>query len=285
MTDEWIIDVTAANFRTEVIERSLKTPVVVDFWAEWCGPCKTLGPLLEKHAREGKGRFVLAKVDVDRNPELAQAFQVQGIPSVLGLRDGKMVDGFQGALPEAELKQFLDRIAPGPAGGGELERARELAAAGDHEQAISVLRAHLRENAGDAEARIELASILIDAGKPVDARKVFDKLDEKALETDAGKALKTKLAYAETAGDLEELAAAVEAAPEDPGKRIEYGKALVAAQRHADGLEQLLEAVELDPKFDGEAARKAMVEVFEMLGPEDEVANDFRYRLSLLLFS
>ena len=281
--DSCVIDVSAATFRTEVIERSLKIPVVVDFWAEWCGPCKTLGPLLEKYARAGKGRFVLAKVDIDKNPELAQAFQVQSIPAVLGLRDGKMVDGFQGALPEPELKEFLDRFAPG--GGGELERARELGAAGEYDEAVTILRAHLREHAGDTVVRIELASILIDAGKLVDARKVFDKLDESALESGAGKALKTKLAYAESSGDLDELRAAVEAAPEDAGKRIDYGRALVAAQTYAEGLEQLLEAVELDPKFDGEAARKSMLDVFDILGPDDEVANDYRYRLSLLLFS
>ena len=282
----WIVDVDPQNFRSEVIERSLTVPVVVDFWAEWCGPCKELGPALEAAAKQGNGRFVLAKVDVDKHPDLTQAFQVQGIPTVMGLSDGKVVDGFQGALPPAELAAFLDRLAPAQA--GVVEKARELAEAGDAEGAMELLRAHLIEQGDDAVARIALAELLLDAGKLVDAKKVADKLTEADWESDPGRALKARLALAEEAegaGDLAKLEADVEASPEDPDPRIALGKALVAGGRHADGLEHLLEAYELDPKHDGEAARKAMLEVFDMLGPEDPVANDFRYRLSLLLFS
>lgn len=280
----WTMDVTAQNFREEVIERSVKTPVVVDFWAEWCDPCKELGPALETAAREGQGRFILAKVDVDKNPELAQAFQVQGIPTVLGVRDGKVVDGFSGVLPPAELKRFLDTIAPA-LGPSVIEQARALAEEGKREEAITLLREHLREQTGDQEARVELVSLLIDEGKFVDAQKVWEKVDEAARETDAGKAVAAKLQYTESAGDLEALREAVTAAPEDPAARIELGKALVAAQRYEDGLAELLEAVELDPDFEDSAARKAMIEVFEILGPEDPVGVDFRFRLSLLLFS
>ena len=282
----WIVDVDARNFRAEVIERSSSVPVVVDFWAEWCGPCKELGPALEKAAKEGDGRFVLAKVDVDRNPELAQAFQVQGIPTVIGLAGGKVVDGFQGALPPAELAAFLDRLAP--ARTSVADQAREMAAAGQAEEAMELLRAHLRENGTDAAARIVLAELLIDAGKLVDAKKVAGKLDEPDWESDAGRALRARLGLAEEAedaGDIASLEAEVAGDPEDPDKRIALGKALVAAGRHEAGLGHLLEAFELDPKHGQGAARKAMVEVFEMLGPEDPVANDFRYRLSLLLFS
>ncbi|MCZ6597993.1 MAG: tetratricopeptide repeat protein [Planctomycetota bacterium] len=281
---KWIRDVDAKSFREEVVERSKTVPVVVDFWAEWCGPCKTLTPQLEKHAREGNGRFLLAKVDIDKNAEIAQAFQVQAVPTVIGLRGGKMVDGFQGALPEKELAAFLDNLAPGK-GPREVERAQELAAGGDREEAIKILRAWLRENTGDVQARIMLASILVDDGKPIDAKKVSQKLDEEALATDEGKALKAKLEYAEDAGDVDALRSEVESDPNDPKRRIDLGKALVAEQRHEEGLEQLLEAVEIDPKYDGDAARKAMLNVFDMLGPENELAASYRYKLSLVLFS
>jgi len=280
----WIVDVDAQNFRTEVIERSLKTPVVVDFWAAWCGPCKELGPALEAAAREGNGRFILAKVDVDRSPELAQAFQVQGIPTVLAVVDGRVVDGFSGALPPAELKRFLDTVIS-PAGPTALEEARLLVADGRRGEAIEVLRGHLRTAPSDHPARIELVSLLIDDGKLADAKKLWERVDEAARETDAGKALATKLRYAENAGDLEALKAEVLAKPEDPAVRIRLGKALAAAQRYEEALNALLEAVELDPEHEKGAARKAMLEIFEMLGADNPLANDYRYRLSLLLFS
>ena len=280
----WILEVTAENFREEVIDRSLKTPVVVDFWAEWCEPCKELGPALELAAQEGKGRFVLAKVDVDKNPELAQAFQVQGVPTVLGVRDGKVVDGFSGALPAPELKRFLDTIAP-PLGPSAIEAARTLIEEGKRMEAIALLGEHLDEQPADHEARIELGSLLIDEGDLDGAQMVWEDVDEPARASDAGKALEKKLDYLQNTGDLDALRAAVQAAPEDPAARIELGKALAAAQRYEDGLSELLEAVELDPTFEDGAARKAMLEVFEILGPEDPVGNDFRFRLSLLLFS
>jgi putative thioredoxin len=280
----WIVDVNTANFRAEIIDRSMKTPVVVDFWAEWCGPCKQLGPALEAAARDGNGRFILAKVDVDRAPELAQAFQVQGIPTVLAIFDGRVVDGFSGALPPEELKRFLDKVAP-PLGPTPIEEARLLAADGRLDEALGVLREHLVAREADQDARLELASLLIDDGKLAEAEVEWAAVDEKARASDAGKALATKLRYAANAGDLAPLEAAVAAAPDDPAARIALGQALAAAQRYADGLEQLLEAVELDPAYEKGAARKAMLEIFDILGPEDPVADDFRFRLSLLLFS
>jgi putative thioredoxin len=280
----WIVNVSAQNFRAEVIDRSLKTPVVVDFWATWCGPCKELGPALEAAAREGNGRFILAKVDVDKNPELAQAFQIQGIPTVLAVADGRVVDGFSGALPPAELKRFLDKVAP-PLGPTAVEEARLLVQDGRRAEAIEVLRAHLRSSTDDQEARIELASILVDAGKLADAEKLWERVDEAARASDAGKALETKLRYAENAGDLEDLRHAVERAPEDITARIQLGKGLAAVQRYDEALALLLDTVELDPAFEGGAARKAMLEIFEMLGPEHPLANDFRFKLSLVLFS
>jgi putative thioredoxin len=203
---------------------------------------------------------------------------------VLAVSGGRVVDGFSGALPPAELKRFLDTVAP-PLGPTVPEEARLLAQGGRRGEAIELLRGHLREQPADDEARIELASLLVDEGKLADAKKVWERLGEAARATDAGKALATKLRYAENAGDLAALMAAVEAAPEDPAPRIKLGKALAAAQRYEEGLNELLAAVELDPEHEKGAARKAMLEIFEMLGPASPLVNDFRYKLSLVLFS
>lgn len=289
-TADWIIDVDAKDFEQEVIERSRSIPVLVDFWAPWCGPCKELGPLLEKKAVAGAGRFLLARVDVDKNQELSQIFRIESIPAVLALVDGRLADGFQGALPEAEIDAFLDRVAPGKARSDlddVLERTRGLADAGQADEAIAQLRNHLREKPDQAPARLLLAELLLDAERAPEAEKVFAKLSEEARTSAGGRALRVRLDFAGDAGNLEQLAAAVAAAPEDIEARLVLGKAFVAAQKYEQGLEELLEAVRLDPetKGSGAEAKRAMLEVFEVLGLEDPVANDYRFKLSLELFA
>ncbi len=282
----WIIDVDVRNFAAEVVERSRTVPVVVDFWATWCGPCKALGPVLERFANEGKGSFVLAKVDTDANPELAQAFQIQGIPTVVAIVGGRPVDGFSGNLPAAEVKAFLERIAPGAATPPEppaLSEAKALAAEGRVGDAIELLRGFLRTEPDHADARTELARMLVDAGRAPEARKVFDKLSEQARATDAARAVEAALAMAEQAGDVAELEAAVSANQDDHGARIGLGRSLIASGRREEGLEHLLEVVKRDRGFEDDAARKAMIEVFEMLGDEDPLTLEFRQRLQMLL--
>jgi putative thioredoxin len=278
----WIVDVGVENFQQAVVDRSHEVPVVIDFWAPWCGPCKTLGPLLERFASEKAGAFVLAKVDTDKNPELAQAFQIQGIPTVVAISKGRPVDGFTGALPPGELKAFLDKLAPG-GGPSALEHARALEEGGDRSEAIEVLRAHLRESTDDQEARIELARMLLDDDKPVDARKLFDRVPEEARGTDAARAVQARLDLLEGAGDLAALEAAVAADPDDLAAKIGLGRALCAASRHEEGLEHLLDVVKRDRTIDDDAARKAMLEVFEALGPEDPITDEFRQRLQMVL--
>jgi len=287
---EWIVDADATTFERAVLARSLELPVLLDFWATWCGPCKTLGPALEKRAREGKGRFLLAKIDIDRSPELAQAFRVQAVPTVLAIVQGRLVDGFQGALPDAELDAFLDRVAPlGSAAPSRtqalVERARELAAGGRIEQAIGHLRELLRETPDDGRARLALAELLIDAKRPQEARLVLEKLAADETLADERKAVQAKLDFAAAAGDLADLEAKARANPADLGARIQLGKALVAAKQYARGLEQLLDVVRSDAGALRDEAKKTMLEVFSMLGLEDKVANEYRFKLSLELFA
>ena len=285
----WIIEVDSRNFEREVIERSRSVPVVVDFWATWCGPCKTLGPELEQRAREGRGRFVLAKVDIDRNPELAQAFRIQAVPTVLALAQGRLVDGFQGSLPGPELDQFLERVAPGDSArtktDKEVERARTLAGEKKCEQAIGMLRECLRAAPEHLEARLALAEILIDAGKAREAKLVLDKVPADSPQPEKLKALRSRLEFAEAAGDLGELEERVRATPEDHAARIALGKALVAARDYPRALENLLEVVRADGGEPGKEAKKTMLEVFEILGLEDPIANEYRFKLSLVLFN
>jgi|SoiMethySBSTD1v2_1073268.scaffolds.fasta_scaffold20302_3 putative thioredoxin len=285
--DPWIVDVDGRNFEQVILERSATVPVVVDFWATWCGPCKTLGPELERRAREGKGRFLLAKVDIDRSPELAGAFRVQAVPTVLAVVQGRLVDGFQGALPPAEIDEFLGRIAPLPAASRadqRVERALEIARSGQPDQGIGLLREILREHPDHLGARLGLVELLLDARRPREARLALEKAAGAGAE-ERIKALQTRLEFAEKAGNLDELEDKVRQAPDDLAARIALGKSLIAAGEHARGLEQLLEVVRSATGETRDQAKKAMLETFEILGLQDKIANEYRFKLSLELFS
>ena len=290
-----VIDVTAANFEQEVLARSSQVPVLVDFWASWCGPCMTLGPILEKLADELDGRFVLAKIDTEREQELAAAFQIQSIPTVLLIVGGRPADGFMGALPEAQVRAFLEpHLGDAPAAAEDdqdpiaagLAAARELESADNRDGAIVHLLELLRgagDGAATGSAKLELARMLLDANRPGEVDDLVASLSEDDWATEAGQALRARLDFADTSGDVDELRARVEAAPADIDARLDYGRALVAANRHEEGLEELLTAAKQDLKHDGGAPRKALLEVFELLGFEDPLTLEYQKRLSHLL--
>lgn len=288
----WIIEADVGNFERDVIQRSQDLPVLVDFWATWCGPCKTLTPALEKRAREGEGRFLLAKIDLDQNPELVQAFRVEKVPTVLVLSCGRLVDGFQGALGDKELDDFLDKVAPAgqDVGTEVVSEARERIEGGDLAGAIELLQAHLRGSPDDVQARVCLVECLLSAGSPEEARNAFDELSDNEKETESGRSLAAQLSFAETAGDLQELKDAVARDPEDAAARTALGRAFVGFQDYEQGLGNLLEAVRLGNLKEEESAardeaRGIMLEVFEILGLEDPLANDYRFKLSLEIFA
>lgn len=279
-----VVDVTADSFAPDVIERSMQLPVLVDFWAPWCGPCKTLTPMLESLAEEHGGQFILAKVNIDDEAPLAQAFGIQSVPTVLLVSEGRQVDGFQGALPEQALRAFLERHIG--AGADPLSEAREAHAAGDRGTAIAMTQQRLLQHPDDGDAQVFLAELLFEEGLPEQVQGLLEQLPPAAAESPAAKALAAKLELGSTNDgvDLEPLRSAVEANEASPGARLEYGRALAANGQYEAALEQLIQSVRLDKAFEEQAARKAMLEVFDALGTDNDLAVTYRKQLQMALF-
>lgn len=280
-----VIEVGEANFASEVLERSKQVPVVVDFWAAWCGPCRTLGPVLEELAREDAGRWVLAKVDVDANPQLAQVFGIQGIPAVKAFVDGQPVDEFTGALPKNAVRQFLDRLVPSP--GDDLPgRAEAAERAGDHEAAEALWGEALALNADDDTARLRRAQARAARGARREAREDLALVPEDSLLREEADQLAMVLGWADRVderGGLDAVRARAGDAPEGAAARYDLGCALAVAGDFEGALAEFLEVVRLDRAFEDDAGRRGMVAVFGILG-ESPVTVEWRGRLSALLF-
>jgi putative thioredoxin len=283
MESPFVVEVTTATFERDVVEASKATPVVVDFWAPWCGPCRALGPLLEKLAAEYAGRFRLAKVNSDENPELARVFNVRSIPDVRAIRGGREVDGFMGALPEGQLRAFLERIVPSPA---ELERLRaaELRTAGDAVGALAALRKALALDPRHDLARIDLAERLIEEGGHDEATRLLDAV-RPDVDWDARvAALKQAIGFARAGGSEGDLAARVAANPSDLDARLSYAGALAARKAWRPAMEQLLEIIRRDKGWRDGEARKQMVAIFNLAADEADLVSEYRRKLSSALY-
>lgn len=280
-----VFDATTANFETEVLQKSLETPVLVDFWAAWCGPCKQLGPILEKLAAEYNGAFRLAKVDVDAEQQLGAAFQVRSIPTVFLVKDGQLVDGFPGALPEGQLREFLRHHGIEPAAPSEEEPPLEAAPLDPHEEVVR-LRAAVADAADNDELKLDLAVALLRIGGAQEAEQLLDALPANLAHDDRAQHARARLGFATLLKDappVEVLEAAIAANPDDLRARHLLGvQRLVAGDTEA-GLDQFLEMLRRDRNYEDGLARRSLIDAFRVIEDEDLVST-YRRRMSSLLF-
>ena len=281
-----VVDVGDADFAREVLERSAELPVIVDFWAPWCGPCRQLGPALERAVEAQGGAVRLAKVNVDQSPQVARQFGVQSIPLVIAFKDGAPVADFVGAQPEPVLRRFVASLLPSEADLLVAE-ALELHAGGHANAAEERLRAALEKDARHPEALLGLARVLGARGETEAALELLERISTAppALEQAAAKlAAELRTATSAPAADLDALRAEAAARPDDLGAQLELGRALAAARRYAEALPVLLSVVERDKSFADEAARKTMLDVFGLLGSDHPLVSEYRSALARVLF-
>lgn len=280
-----IIDVTAETFAEAVLERSFERPVVVDFWAEWCGPCKTLGPVLERLAAEYAGKFVLARAETEALPDIAQRFGVRSIPAVYGVRDGQVFDAFVGALPESSIRAWLDRLMPTPAEEA-LAEARRLEPT-DPSAAEARYRGALGLAPTDPAAKTGLARVLLHLGRPDEARGLIAALEARGYLEPEAEAVKAELsvrAQAASTGGVAAARAALAAAPGDPALRLKLAEALAAEGGYAEALAEALDLVEGHRKALGDQPRLLMLNVFQLLPPDSDLTAEYRRKLSAALY-
>lgn len=286
-------DGDSASFVADVIEQSRSRPVLVDFWATWCAPCRQLTPLLEKLVRAARGRLALVKIDIDRNREIAAQLRIQSVPTVYAFVDGRPVDAFQGALPESQLRQFLDGIlALAGDAGGEVEQvlaeARERLEAGEAKAALALYEA---VNEADPESPDALGGIILchlALGNPARARACLAEVPGHLLDKPAIEKARAALELAEDrAGnaDIGALEKRLAANPEDHEARFSLAKALVAQGRKDEAAEALLHIIRVARDWNDGAARQYLLKVFEAAGPVDPFTLRWRRRLSALLFA
>ena len=287
---DFIKDSDTETFSTDVIDRSAKGPVVVDFWAPWCGPCKQLGPILEKLTREYGGRVQLVKVNVDENQKLAAQMQVQSIPMVVAFKDGRPVDGFAGALPESQLRQFFEKLTGGKGSPLEqaLEQASEILAAGEFENARVIYAQILSKDADNAAAHAGVAKCLIEAGDMEDAQAYLKDLEENILKNEEVKQVLSAIELAHASTDSEEIESLREKLvvnPHDPQLRCDLAIALYGDGQSKKAVDILVELVKTHKNWNEEAARTQLLKIFEALGHADPVTIEGRRKLSTVLFS
>ena len=288
--DDLVSDTTTQSFVKDVIEESRRRPVLVDFWAPWCGPCKTLGPVLEKVVRAAKGKVKLVKMNIDEHPQISTQLGIQSIPTVFAFANGQPVDGFLGALPEGQVAAFVERLA-GKAGGKTvdlLKTAEELLAKGDASGAAELFAQVLAEEPESVRALGGLARCHVAAGNLVPARATLSLIPKDRENDPAASAARAAVELAEqgaSLGDSSSLEAKVAANPLDHQARFDLALAFNARGKRQMALDHLLEIVRRDRKWNDDSARKQLLQFFEAWGPNDEMTIEGRRRLSSILFA
>jgi putative thioredoxin len=273
------------DFSEKVLARSAERPVVVDFWAPWCAPCRVLGPVLEAEVGALGGRVQMVKVNTDESPSLAAQFNIQGIPAVKAFRDGRVVAEFVGARPVPFVRHWLAGLAPSPAVAS-LAAATAAAQEGKRAEAEAALRPLLDDPEVRDQARVSLARLLLEAGRASEVPPLLTGIDPRSPAADALPALERLLAFADeasAAGGEDKARAQVESDPRDLEARYDLASALAARGDFAGALEQFLEVVSRNRKFRDEGARLAMLAIFDLLGNDHDLTQDFRRRLQIVL--
>ena len=287
------VDVTMDNFMAEVIEGSKTTPTIVQFWAPWCGPCKQLGPVLEKVVGASGGKVRMVRVNIDDNQQIAQQMRVQSVPTVYGFVDGQPVDGFAGAQPESNVKQFVEKLSSMGGAGADvasmLEAAEAALASGDHGTAMMQFQEVMSAAPESVAALAGVVRCLSASGDNAGAREVIDQLNDEYREDPAMQSAIAVVELAEkaseSAGELDAAKAAVEADPNDLAARQEYALALYAVGANAEAMAQLLESIRIERGWNDDAARLQLLEFFATLGAANPDVIAARRKLSTLLFS
>src|SRR6201995_2964587 len=289
-----IKETTTQTFVKDVIEESKRQPVLIDFWAEWCGPCRQLTPILEKAVRNAKGRVKLVKMNIDQHPAIPGQMGIQSIPAVIAFVGGQPADGFMGAIPESQVNAFIDKLTKGVSAPGEpniadiLKEAELLLAEGDAASAAQVYAEALSLDATNIAALAGLAKCYITSGAVEQAKQTLAMVPESKRNDAAVKAVQAAIVLAEESkslGPIAELEQKVAANPLDHQARFDLATALNADGKRAEATEQLLAIVKRDRKWNDDGARKQLVQFFEAWGPTDEATVDGRKRLSTILFS
>ncbi len=289
--DGAVKDTTTQGFIKDVIEESKHQPVLVDFWAPWCGPCKQLTPILEKVVKAAKGKVKLVKMDIDKHPEIPGQMGIQSIPAVIAFSNGQPVDGFMGALPESQVVAFLERLTKGKVAPEErdiLKEADEALAAGDAASAANLYGELVTQDGGNVAALAGLARCYVQTGALDQAKRTLELVPEAKRNEAPVAAARAALDVAEQAkkvGPIDELERKVAANPLDHQARFDLATGLNAAGKRAEAADHLLAIIKRDRKWNEDGARKQLVQFFEAWGPTDEATLDGRKKLSSILFS
>lgn len=289
MASDKVLEVNQSNFQQDVLQRSHQVPVVVDFWAPWCGPCQSLGPLLEKLTAEYAGAFTLAKINTDEEQLIASQFGVRSLPTVVLLYQGQIVDHFVGAQSEGEIRALLEKhIGPPPAAGDddpEQDWRQSLSGLPPAAQ-VEALRAQLATNPEQSELQAQLADALLRQGEIEEARKLLAGLDAQARDSDAGKAAAARLAFTDAVADappVDQLRARLDTEPDDLDARYRLGLRLLLAGQFAPGLDELLTIMRKDRSYGDDLGRRSLVEALSMVDDAGLVSR-YRSRMTSLLF-